>query len=513
MAYNIYFDGTLVSPDYIYELSREHNLFSDEFKLGGTPMAQYKMVVESSIVGTVPSVVEIWNGSNRFATLLVDNLEEEDEATATLTLVDYMAKFEFNYDGSSIMPTTLLAVVQNICSQAGVTLQTTNFTGYDKNIDWYDSRITAREYIGYVAELNGGYACMSEGGQLKFVAFDNTPVATISINDCENFKLGEQHIITRVLYDNEIGTYWEYGTTSGDTYYVDVNNVYITEESDIEAIYNVLNGYEYYSLTVDNCPINTAKIGETIAFTDGTNTYKTICLIDQTLAGEDWFGGYKLDVKSSTQAETKIVNTKTMIKTVETKVDREIASIETTVSSVEKTVTGDPNDPADNGLVGTVSKNSNSIQDLEGFKRTVEEEYATEDSVSQRIGSFEETVSGFRSTVTTIETQLNGNPDDPNSTGLAGEVTKLTNYLEYDNGTLRLGVEGQTVVSELTNTELDFKKGNDTKAWIGLEGLGTPKLTVGDKSQTANKQWRLEVVSGGSDGGLFFVIHRHITES
>ena len=107
MAYNIYFDGTLISPDYIYELSREHNLFSDEFKLGGTPMAQYKMVVENSIVGTVPSVVEIWNGSNRFATLLVDNLEEEDEATATLTLVDYMAKFEFNYDGSSIMPTTL----------------------------------------------------------------------------------------------------------------------------------------------------------------------------------------------------------------------------------------------------------------------------------------------------------------------------------------------------------------------------------------------------------------------
>lgn len=187
--------------------------------------------------------------------------------------------------------------------------------------------------------------------------------------------------------------------------------------------------------------------------------------------------------------------------------------IKAQVEGVEKTITGDPNDPDDNGLVGTVSKNSESIQNLEGFKRTVEKDYATSDSVTQKIGSFEETVSGFRSTVTTIETQLNGNPDDPNSTGLAGEVTKLTNYLEYDNGTLRLGVEGQTVVSELTNTELDFKKGDDTKAWIGLEGLGTPKLTVGDKSQTANKQWRLEVVSGGTDGGLFFVIHRHITES
>ena len=369
MAYNIYFDGTLVSPDYIYELSREHNLFSDEFKLGGTPMAQYKMVVESSIVGTVPSVVEIWNGSNRFATLLVDNLEEEDEATATLTLVDYMAKFEFNYDGSSIMPTTLLSVVQDICLQAGVTLQTTNFTGYDKNIDWYDSRITAREYIGYVAELNGGYACMTEGGQLKFVAFDDTPVATISIDDCENFKLGEQHIITRVLYDNEIGTYWEYGTTSGDTYYVDVNNVYITEESDIEAIYNVLNGYEYYSLSVDNCPINTAKIGETIAFTDGTNTYKTICLIDQTLAGEDWFGGYTLDVKSSTQAETIVRDAKTMIKTIKTEIDREVGELSTTVEEVQETVEdvqGDVDELGDsldgvNTQITTINNNVSNI--------------------------------------------------------------------------------------------------------------------------------------------------------
>lgn len=204
-----------------------------------------------------------------------------------------------------------------------------------------------------------------------------------------------------------------------------------------------------------------------------------------------------------------IVDLQTNVSTVTQTADE----IKTQVEGVEKTITGDPNDPDDNGLVGTVSKNSTSIQNLEGFKRTVEKDYATNDSVTSQIGSFEETVSGFKSSVTTIETQLNGNPDDPNSTGLAGEVTKLTNYLEYDNGTLRLGVEGQTVVSELTNTELDFKKGDDTKAWIGLEGLGTPKLTVGDKSQTANKQWRLEVVSGGTDGGLFFVIHRHITES
>lgn len=496
MAYNIYFDGTLVSPDYIYELSREHNLFSDEFKLGGTPMAQYKMVVEKSIVGTVPSVVEIWNGSNRFATLLVDNLEEEDEATATLTLVDYMAKFEFNYDGSSIMPTTLLAVVQNICSQAGVTLQTTNFTGYDKNIDWYDSRITAREYIGYVAELNGGYACMTEGGQLKFVAFDDTPVATISINDCENFKLGEQHIITRVLYDNEIGTYWEYGTTSGDTYYVDVNNVYITDESDIEAIYNVLNGYEYYSLSVDNCPITSAKIGETIAFTDGTNTYKTICLIDQSLAGEDWYGGYKLDVKSSTQAETRVIDTKTMIKTVETKIDREIGSIETTVASVEESVSGiNEQITTINSNVSNITQTTQSIQtQVSQTQTTLETDYATKAELSNTVNSLsttiEQTAQDITLTITDVQEII---------TAQGSQITTLETYIKATSRGLEIGRSNDDVKAVLGNSELAFYNNADQKlAWLNSdEGLGASGLSIGSAT-TANQRWRIFTRQDGS---------------
>lgn len=503
MAYNVYFDNTLVSPDYIYELSREHNLFSDEFKLGGTPMAQYKMVVESSIVGTVPSVVEIWNGSNRFATLLVDNLEEEDETTVTLTLVDYMAKFEFNYDGSSIMPTTLLAVVQDICSQAGVTLQTTNFTGYDKNIDWYDSRITAREYIGYVAELNGGYACMSEGGQLKFVAFDNTPVATISINDCENFKLGEQHIITRVLYDNEIGTYWEYGTTSGDTYYVDVNNVYITEESDIEAIYNVLNGYEYYSLSVDNCPINTAKIGETIVFTDGTNTYKTICLIDQTLAGEDWFGGYKLDVKSSTQAETIVRDAKTMIKTIKTEVDREIGQISTTVEEVQEDV-GELGDSLDgvNTQITTINTNVSNIQQttqsiqtqVTQTQTTLKDDYATKEELSSSVSSLsttiEQTASDITITISDVQSTVNSQ---------GSQITTLETYIGATSRGLEIGRNTDDVKAVLGNNELAFyDKGNTKLAWLNSdEGLGATGLSIGNAT-TANQRWRVFTRQDGS---------------
>lgn len=355
MAYKIYFDGVEVSSNYIYELPKQQTLFSDTFVLGCTPMAQYKMVIEKS-ADTNPSIVTVKDGDTLVETLLVDNKEDEDELTVTYTLVDYMAKFEFQYDGSEIIhiipegeteaqdvPVSLLTLVQDICSKAGVTLATTTFTGADKMISWYDSRITAREYIGYVAELNGGYACMNANGELQFIAFDDTPVDTIAVEDCENFKVGEQHIITRVVYDNEQGIKWEYGDETGETYYVDINNVYVTDTSDIEAIYNVLNGYEYWALSVDNCPINNVKIGETVAFTLDGNTYKTIAQIEQTYAGDGWFGGYKLDVKSSQQAETIVRDAKTMVKTIETRIDRELGEFQRTISQIETQVDGSLN--------------------------------------------------------------------------------------------------------------------------------------------------------------------------
>lgn len=340
---HVYFDGTQIDDNYIYELPKEQTLFSDSFVLGCTPMAQYKLTMELSGV-SAPSAVLLKDDNNTVVdTLLVDDFEENDDLTVTYTLVDYMAKFEFNYDASELIgdgSVTLLALLQDMCSKAGVTLATTTFAGSSKAISWYDSTITAREYIGYIAELNGGYACMNANGELQILPFDNTVVATIDVEDCENFKVGEQHVISKVVYDDASGTKWEYGDESGETYYIDINNVFITDTSDVQAIYNTLNGYEYYCLSVDNCPITTAKIGQTIGFVLTGTTYKTIVQIDQSYAGDRWFGGYKLDVKSSTQAETKIFDTKKSIKTIKTTIDRDRGEFSRQITELSSDIEG-----------------------------------------------------------------------------------------------------------------------------------------------------------------------------
>ena len=54
----------------------------------------------------------------------VDKISKDDNYTVSLTLIDDMSKFEFNYDGSTLnYPANLLNVLQDICSKAGVELR------------------------------------------------------------------------------------------------------------------------------------------------------------------------------------------------------------------------------------------------------------------------------------------------------------------------------------------------------------------------------------------------------
>ena len=74
-------------------------------------------------------------------------------------------------------------------------------------------------------------------------------------------KIGEGRKITRVVYDNGVGTFWEFDE-SGNTLYLDSNNVYIIDEDDVEDIYNKIKDFEFYSITVGNCPIDSSVLAE-----------------------------------------------------------------------------------------------------------------------------------------------------------------------------------------------------------------------------------------------------------
>ena len=334
MSLKVYFDNNLIDEEYYSALNNNNELFNESFKLGSTPCNKFTLNIRKEGVTQQPKTIQLYDETTQFADLKIDNIEEQDYEYV-YTLTDRMMDLNFNYDASEIFEnghTTLYNIVLDICDKVGLILGTNYFRSYDKEITWYDNTRTAREYIGFIAELNGGFARI-ENNTLYFIKQKTNSVKTIDIDDCEDFKIGERHLITRVVY--ELGAVkYEFGNETGNTLYLNSDNVYITSESEVEGIYNDINGFEFYSYTTNNCPIDyDIKVGDVITFTDGENEYPTIAQYDLEYFG-GWYGGYDLEINTERQEETQIIGDKQNIKNLRIIVDRDANRITQVVEEV-----------------------------------------------------------------------------------------------------------------------------------------------------------------------------------
>ena len=122
-----------------------------------------------------------------------------------------------------------------------------------------------------------------------------------------DYKIGEKHKITRVVYDNGLLVY-EKGTTDGDTIYIDTDNPFITSQSQIDYIFSQINNFEFYSFTTKKCPIDySIRPGSIITFINGELSYPTIVQYDIEFNGQ-WIGTMSLNISTKKQEETKVTN-------------------------------------------------------------------------------------------------------------------------------------------------------------------------------------------------------------
>lgn len=334
----IYFDEELIDTDSYTSIENSYQVLGDSFVLGTTSSNSYEIsILKTAITNLSPNYVYIYDDDNLIATLTIDSYTI-DKDVYNFQLIDRMVDFEYYYNAQEIFHNigegvysegyaTLLEIVQDICNRVNIELATTDFRGYDKNISWYDSSITAREYLAMVAELNSGYAIIGIDGKLYFKKYTQTPDLTINVDDVDMFRIGDKKQITRVVYDNGFQIY-EFGEDSKTTIYLDVNNVFITEESEVESIYNDLKDFYFYNIETGNCPIDHSVLaGATINFVDGDNVYPTICNYEGLQYFKEWFGNYSLDVASDRQDETKTIGIESQIKSIKTEIDRDLAEM------------------------------------------------------------------------------------------------------------------------------------------------------------------------------------------
>lgn len=183
------------------------------------------------------SIGTLVGNSYEYVPIGIFNIQDtptNDKRKTTIKLRDNSVKFDFNYNAQPLIEqnggvATKLQILQDICSQAGVTCNITSFIGYLDEIGVYDNTITAREYISRTAEQAGKIATINRSGELIFVDLNNLTTWEIPIEVVEKYENGTKFKIGRVVYEDGIIRY-ETPTSNDDTLFLDGSNNYINGE-------------------------------------------------------------------------------------------------------------------------------------------------------------------------------------------------------------------------------------------------------------------------------------------
>ncbi len=242
---NIYIDGKIVNPDYILEFKVGHTLFDESLNLGTTTSKYIEFkIYKDQVIRTMKQVkvdYGILIDDNYEIIPLgifnIDNFTDNDDNTITLKCIDNMSKFEFNYDGSKLeYPATLLQVLEDICSKAGVELGSTSFLNSNKEIAVYDNTVSAREYLSYISESAGGFAFIGRDGKL-YIRSIYQDEQEISLDLFGSYKWGEEYKISKVSYEDGIRSF-KFGNESNNTLWINQENMFIVDEEQVKNIYN-----------------------------------------------------------------------------------------------------------------------------------------------------------------------------------------------------------------------------------------------------------------------------------
>ena len=364
---NVYIDNNKIEDRYILECKITYTLLNnDEFCFGSTqaktvnlkihknalPETYTRFYIESGIAGEIIPI----------GYFNVDKISKDDDYTISLTLIDDMTKFEFNYDGSALnYPVTVLTVLQDICSKAGVELGSTSFLNFNKQVAVYDSTVTARTYLGYISEQAGGFAIIGRDGKL-YIKKIGEDTSELALRLFSKYSWGDKFKVSRIAYEDGIQNFKK-GNEDNNTIWINSDNMYIVDQEQIDNIYNEYKDFEVYSFNGTSIVDPAWDMGDIITIDNRKIVFQ----------GElEYKGKFKASISSDIQAKSKEETTATKISET-TKIRR----VQSRIDEVEGKITT---------LVEETNENSSKLtqveQDIDGIKQTVSDSVTYKREVS-----------------------------------------------------------------------------------------------------------------------------------
>lgn len=190
-----------------------------------------------------------------------------------ITAYDNMYKSDVNFSSTLSYPATLLSLLQEVCKKCDLSLKTTQFSHRTVTVLQKPENVTARQLIGYIAQIAGGNALIDESGYLIIKEYDLTAIKNLGILSGGNLTDDLTNYVSGGMFGESIETYIEgsqFGsesnlhvlsefTTDPDVGTDDITITGITTDvKEGNDTTTLLYGSDEYALKIDN-PLITDK--------------------------------------------------------------------------------------------------------------------------------------------------------------------------------------------------------------------------------------------------------------
>lgn len=127
----IFLDDTEVPSKYILDFKSSFKVFdSDEFSFGSTCSRTVNIKLHKNALKDIKNeinIVKIVTGIKGeeipYGEFTIDSQKDVNDYNVEFELIDYMPKFNFNYNSKVTFPANLYDIAKDICIQAGVELR------------------------------------------------------------------------------------------------------------------------------------------------------------------------------------------------------------------------------------------------------------------------------------------------------------------------------------------------------------------------------------------------------
>ena len=166
---------------------------------------------------------------------------EKYTKTLGLKMYDNAYRLDIAYASQLAYPTTIKNQLEEITFLTGFSFNVDVVPNWllNKEVAWYDTTITIRTYIGWMAELFGTNVFAVGKDSFEFRLLSTYP--NLKTDKISQYQKSEMYQLDRICFDDSLNVYQK-GNEKGNTLYLDSGNLYIDSQVIIDYLYSLYTG-------------------------------------------------------------------------------------------------------------------------------------------------------------------------------------------------------------------------------------------------------------------------------